>query len=103
MEALLARLAPVHHRLPPDTPRNRESLCTPGVPGPLSLVHPLMVSPFLVLTTAWHMMHAKADAMGMTHQVAPFLNWFRAATLEPLKGIASLTSVDLADSMLEQR
>ena len=34
MEALLACLAPVHNRLPPDTPRNRESICNPGLPVP---------------------------------------------------------------------
>ena len=33
-----------------------------------------MVSPFLAPDTAWHMMHAKADAMGMTQWVAPCLD-----------------------------
>ena len=41
--------------------------------------------------------------MGMTHRVAPFLNWLRAATIEPLKGITALNSVDLADATLAQR
>ena len=69
---------------------------------PLSLVHPLMVSPFLAPATAWNMMHEKANTMGMTQRVAPFLNWLRAATIEPLQGTDSLTSVDLADANLEQ-
>ena len=62
----------------------------------ISLFHPLMVSPFLSLATLWNMMHAKSDAMGMTHQVAP------AATIDLLHGITALNSVDLADSMLAQ-
>ena len=69
---------------------------------PLSLVHPLMVSPFLAPATAWNMMHEKANTMGMTQRVAPFLNWLRAATIEPLQGIDLLTRVDLADANLEQ-
>ena len=49
------------------------------------------------------MMHAKADTMEMTQQVAPFLNWLKAATIEPQQGIAALTSVDLTDATLTQR
>ena len=62
-----------------------------------------MVSPFLAPATVWHVIHVKADAMVMTQQVAPFLNWFRVATIESLQVIAALTSVDLDDSMLEQQ
>ena len=62
-----------------------------------------MVSPFLALSTRWHMMHAKSDAMGMTQRLAPFLNWLRVVTIDPLQGIAALIRVDLADSTLEQR
>ena len=88
----------------PGHPKNIEGLCTPVVPAPPpSLVHPLIVSPFLAPTTAWYMMHAKADTMGMTQWVEPFLDLLGVATIEPLQGIADLTSVDLADSMLAQR
>ena len=59
-----------------------------------------MFSPFLALTTVWNMMHAKAETMGMTQQVASFLDWLRAATIDPLQGIAALTSVDIADATL---
>ena len=62
-----------------------------------------MVSPFLAPGTAWHMMHKKSDAMGITQWVALLLDWLRAATIEPLQGIATLTSVDLADATLTQR
>ena len=62
-----------------------------------------MVSPFLAPDTEWHMMHAKADAMGMTQQVAPFLDWLRVATVDPHQGIAALTSMELADATLAQR
>ena len=48
------------------------------------------------------MMHAKSNTMGMTQRVAPFLDWLRAATVEPLQGISALTSVDLADTTLAQ-
>ena len=48
-------------------------------------------------------MHAKSDAIGMTQWVAPFLNWLRVVTIDPLQGIAALIRVDLADSTLEQR
>ena len=62
-----------------------------------------MVSPFLELATVWYMMNAKSYAMGTTQWVEPFLNWLGVATIEPLRGIADLTSVDLADSMLAQK
>ena len=62
-----------------------------------------MVSPFLAPAIVWHRMHAKSDAMGMTQQVAPFLNWLRAETIDPLQVVAALTSVYLADATLEQQ
>ena len=61
-----------------------------------------MVSLFLAPATAWHMMHAKFDTMGMILRVAPFLVWLRAATIEPLQGISALTSLNLTDAMLAQ-
>ena len=47
------------------------------------------------------MMHANSDTMGMTQWVAPFHDWLRAK-IEPLQGIAALTSVDLTDAMITQ-
>ena len=35
-------------------------------------------------------------------QVAPFLDWLRAMTVDPLQGIATLNIVDLADSTMSQ-
>ena len=40
--------------------------------------------------------------MGITHLVTPFMAWLRVKTVEPQKGIATLTSVKLTDAMLEQ-
>ena len=80
METLLARLAPGHPHLPPDTSRTDRVSVPRASLAPLSLFHLLMVSPFLAPETAWHMMHAKYDAMGMTQQVSLFLNRLRAAT-----------------------
>ena len=74
MEALMARLAPGHPRIPLDTPIPEKVSVPLASLSPLSLVHPLMISPFLEPETEWHIMHAKADAMGMTQQVVPFLN-----------------------------
>ena len=103
MEALLARLAPRHHRLPAYTLRP-ERVSVPQVSlAPLFLVHLLMVLPFLKPMTAWHMMHRKSYAMGMTQRVAPLLDWLRAETVDPRKGISTLTSVDLANSTLAQK
>ena len=59
-----------------------------------------MVSPFLAPATVWHMVHAKADDMGITQRVAPFLDWLRAETVDPQQGIAVLSSVDLTDTTL---
>ena len=47
-------------------------------------------------------MHAKADDMGMTQQVALFLDWLRVGRIEPQKGIATLNRVELANSTLAQ-
>ena len=66
IEALLVRLVPRNPHLPLDTPIT-ERVSVPWMSlTPLSLVHQLMVSPFLVPENAWHMMHSKSDAMGMT-------------------------------------
>ena len=66
MEELLVHLAPGQPHLPPDTPRT-ERISVPWTSlTPLSLVHPMMVSPFLEPENAWHMMHAKDDAIWMT-------------------------------------
>ena len=74
MEALIARLALGHPRLSVDTLRlERVSVPRPFL-APLYLLHLLMVSPFLLPATSWHMMHAKANAVEMTQQVAPFLD-----------------------------
>ena len=74
MDDLMARLAPVHPRLTLETPRPNRVSVTQASLSPLSLVHPRMVSPFLAPATAWNMMHTKANAMGMTQRVAPFLD-----------------------------
>ena len=59
-----------------------------------------MVSPFLSPSNACHMIHSKADAMGITQRVTPLMQWLRAATVEPQQGISALTSVELDDNML---
>ena len=61
-------------RTPPPTPGTERVSKLQAYLDSLSLVHLLMVSSFLEPATAWHMMHAKADAMGMTQRVAPFLD-----------------------------
>ena len=88
MEALLACRTPGHPCLPPDTQRIERVSVPQASLASLSLVHPLMVSPFLVPATTLHMMHAKANYVGITQRVAPFLDGLRAATSDPLQGIA---------------
>ena len=66
MEDFLARLDPRHPCLPQDTPRTDRVSVHRSSLAPLSLVHQLMVYPFLAPTTAWQMMHEKPDAMEMT-------------------------------------
>ena len=83
MEALLGCLAPGHPRLDADTQNPERVSVQRAYLSPLSLVHPLMVSLFLSPLTAWHMMHMKDDAMGITQRVAPFMDWLRAATVDP--------------------
>ena len=102
-ETLLARLTPGHTCLPPDIPRTQSVSLPWAYLSPLSLVHLLMVSLFMALSTLWHMMHAKSDSMRMNERLAPYLHWFRAATIEPLQGIAALTSVELADATLAKK
>ena len=60
-------------------------------------------SPFFSPFNAWHMMHAKAESMGIPQPVIPFMECLRAATVEPQQGINSLTSMYLADTIPEQR
>ena len=48
-------------------------------------------------------MYAKSDAMGMTQRGAPFFDWLRGETIEPLQGIATLTIIYHTDATLVQR
>ena len=103
MEALMSHLAPGHPHLPPETQRPNRVSVPKAYLAPLSLVHPLKVSPFLALATVCHMIQSKSDAMGMTQQMAPFLDWLRAVTMDPQQGITALTIVEFADATLAQR
>ena len=103
IEALSARLIPGYPRLPLDNPRTDRIYIPWTYVPPLFLVHLMIVSPFLAPETALHMMQAKAATMGMTQRVAPFLNWLRAARIDPLQGIAALSRMDLVDTTLSQR
>ena len=103
MEAALAHLVPGRTRLAKDTPKLDMISVTQTSPAPLSLVHPLMVDPFLLPSNECHMMHAKADAMGTIQRVTPFMEWMRVETVEPQQVIANLTGMDLSNTMLEQR
>ena len=103
MEAVLERLAPGHPRIETETPRTERVLVTQASLSPLSLFHLMMVFPLLSPSTAWYMMHAKADAMGTIQRVTPFMEWMRVETVEPQQVIADLTGVDLSNTMLEQR
>ena len=103
MQALMSRLAPGNPRLPPETPRPDRISVPRASLDPLSLVHLLIVSPFLAPETVWHMINAKSDAMGMIQQVAPFLDWLRAAMVDTQQGIATLTRVNLTYATLAQR
>ena len=100
MEDLIAHLSLGNPQLPVNTPRLERVSITRSSLAPLSLVHPLIVSPFLAPANLWHMMHAKSDAVGMTQQVAPLLDCLRATAVEHQQGISSLTSVDLDDSTM---
>ena len=73
------------------------------VPFSPSMVHPLMVSPFLALATLWHMMHAKSNMVGTNQQVAPLLYWLRVTMVELQQVIFALTSVYLVYSTMSQR
>ena len=62
-----------------------------------------MVSPFLAPKTLWHMMYTKADAVGMTQRVEPFLDCMGATTVEHQQGIADLIIAEFANSTMAQR
>ena len=64
MDTLLVRLAPVHSILPLDTPITDRVSIPQAYLVPISLVHPLMVSPFLAPSTEWHVIHAKSRRHG---------------------------------------
>ena len=73
MEAVLARLTPGQPRLAADTERTERVSVPLASVASLSLVHSLMVAPFLSPSNVWHMMHAKAEVMGITQWVMPFM------------------------------
>ena len=66
MEALIASLVLEHPWLHADTLRPERVSVPQSSLAPLSLMHLLMVSPFLAPAISWHLMHAKADEMGLT-------------------------------------
>ena len=96
------RLAPVHPRMAAYTQSPERVCILQDYLVPLTPVHLLMVSKYLSPSSAWHMMHTKAEAMGMTPCVASFMDWLRAETVAPQQGIAALTIVDLYDSTMAQ-
>ena len=66
MEAALARLPPGTPRLISYTTSPERASVSLLLISPLYLVHPLMVSSSMSPSNACHMMHAKAEAMGIT-------------------------------------
>ena len=102
METLLTRLFPGNPCLPLDTPRTDTFSLPRASPNPLSLVNPLIVSPFPGAVNRVAYDAHKNDALG-TQRGERFLDWLRAVMIDPLKGIADLTSMDLADAALAQK
>ena len=102
MEAVLVHLAPGQPRLANYNPRPYRVSEPRASLDPLFLVHLMMVSLFLLLSNAWHMMYAKADTMGITQRMTPFMECLKAATVDLHQGITALTLVDLVDTTLEQ-
>ena len=64
---------------------------------------PRMIDPFLSPSNAWHVMHTKAEAMGITQRVIPFMDWLREATVKPHHGINALTIMYPADTIPDQK
>ena len=102
MEAVLVHLAPGQTRLANYNPRPDRVSEPRASLDPLFLVHLLMVSLFLSLSNVWQMMYTKADTMGITQRMTPFMECLKAATVDPHQGITALTLVDLVDTTLEQ-
>ena len=103
MEAALVHLPYGTPRLPTNTPRTERVSIPLALIAPLFLVHPLMVAQFMYPFNAWHTMHVKAEAMGITQQVIPFMEWMGATTVAPQQVIDVLTTVYLVEAILEQR
>ena len=103
IEAALTLLPLGTPRHPNNTP-NPEKVRLPLVSAaPLSLVYILMSAPFLSMANVCHMLDKNVQAMGITQQVVPFMDWLRVCTISPERSIEILISVDIADSSLEQR
>ena len=85
-----------------DTPTPERVSVPQASPAPLSLAHLMMVDLFLFPSYTWHRIHAKADAMDITRQVTPFMEWLTAETGEPQQGITSLNIMDLTGTTLDQ-
>ena len=81
MEAALVRLPSGKPRLPTNTPRTERVSIPLALIAPLSLAHTLMVAQFMYPFNAWHTMHVKAEAMGITQQVIMFMQWLRSTTV----------------------
>ena len=71
--------------------------------APLKLVYPLLASPFLTPARVWHLLNFRNTALGCTKDVEPFFDWLRFYMWQPEWEIVGLTSVDLSDTMLQQR
>ena len=97
-------------RLPPGTPLLALDVATPDkvhVPlisiASISLIHPLLASPFLSQKNTWNLLATISQSLGMMHKLGPFMTWLQASTVNPPLTVNALESSDLADSNLQQR
>ena len=68
---------------------------------PLNLIHPLLRSPLLLPTSAWHLLLEWASTLKLKQQVQMILEWLWVQTKEPANMINKLTSFDFMNDTIQ--
>ena len=103
LDVALADTGPGTARIPEAT-ASPETVASVNITiDPLTLVHPLLRSPFLTPVKAWNLIPVRAASLVLERRVTSLLHCIRDQTSSHAKAVDALSSVDLTNLTLQVR